>query len=83
MYFVWLFFVLSDNRDQDFDPTADLMKHEGYDDERTMEEEEAMSGGSCSNELDELQKVGPGIVSLLVDVIFIFSPKSPHPTFIL
>ena len=75
MYFISLFFnflnvflFLSDNRDQDFDPNTDLMKHEGYDDERTMEEEEAMSGGSCSNELDELQKVGLGIVSLLVDV---------------
>ncbi|XP_029644283.1 mesoderm induction early response protein 1 isoform X2 [Octopus sinensis] len=45
-----------DNRDQDFAPTRDMMKHEGYDDERTLEEEEAMSGGSCSNELDELQK---------------------------
>ncbi|XP_029644286.1 mesoderm induction early response protein 1 isoform X5 [Octopus sinensis] len=47
-----------DNRDQDFAPTRDMMKHEGYDDERTLEEEEAMSGGSCSNELDELQKEG-------------------------
>lgn len=47
-----------DNRDQDFAPTRDMMRHEGYDDERTLEEEEAMSGGSCSNELDELQKVG-------------------------
>lgn len=29
-----------------------------YDDERTLEEEENMSENSCSNELDELEKVG-------------------------
>ncbi|GAB1601615.1 mesoderm induction early response protein 1-like isoform X4 [Argonauta hians] len=46
-----------DNRDQDFAPTHAMLKHEGYDDERTLEEEEAMSAGS-SNELDELQKEG-------------------------
>jgi len=44
--------------DHDFDPTADMLIHD-YDDEQTMDEEEAMSlddsmGGS---ELDDLQKV--------------------------
>ena len=29
-----------------------------YDDEHTLEEEEALSGDSCCNELDDLEKVG-------------------------
>lgn len=43
--------------DQDFDPTADMLVHE-FDDERTMEEEENMSGGeSVAAELNDLEKV--------------------------
>ena len=42
--------------DRDFDPSADMMVHD-FDDERTLDEEEAMSGESCSNELDDLEKV--------------------------
>lgn len=33
-----------------------MMIHD-YDDEHTLEEEEAMSGDSCCNELDDLEKV--------------------------
>ena len=42
--------------DRDFDPSAEMLIHD-YDDEQTMEEEEAMSGDSCSGELDDLAKV--------------------------
>lgn len=43
--------------DQDFDPTADMLVHD-FDDERTMEEEENMSGGeSVAAELNDLEKV--------------------------
>ena len=48
--------IFSLDTDRDFDPTADMLIHD-YDDEQTLEEEENMSGGSCSNELDDLQKV--------------------------
>ena len=37
-----------------------MMIHD-YDDERTLEEEENMSGGSCSGELDDLEKVGDNV----------------------
>jgi len=41
----------------DFDPTADMLVHE-YDDERTMDEEEAMSNEEdVTDELNDLQKV--------------------------
>ena len=46
--------------DEDFDPTAEMMVDD-YDDERTLDEEEAMSeedeSESVGNELDQLQKV--------------------------
>lgn len=42
--------------DKDFDPSADMLVHD-YDDEHTLDEEEALSGESCSNELDDLAKV--------------------------
>ncbi|KAH9523377.1 Mesoderm induction early response protein 1 [Bulinus truncatus] len=46
----------SPDTDKDFDPSADMMVHD-YDDERTLDEEEAMtSGESCAGELDDLQK---------------------------
>ncbi|KAK0069927.1 mesoderm induction early response protein 1-like isoform X1 [Biomphalaria pfeifferi] len=46
----------SPDTDKDFDPSADIMVHD-YDDERTLDEEEAMtSGESCTGELDDLQK---------------------------
>lgn len=48
--------LISDT-DRDFDPSAEMLINE-YDDERTLEEEENMSENSCSNELDELEKVG-------------------------
>ena len=38
-----------------------MMIHD-YDDERTLEEEENMSGGSCANELDDLEKVSSGTI---------------------
>lgn len=49
--------LTSADTDKDFDPSADMMVHD-YDDERTLDEEEAMtSGESCTGELDDLQKV--------------------------
>ena len=43
--------------DRDFDPSADMLIHD-YDDEQTLDEEEAMSNDeSIGNELDDLQKV--------------------------
>lgn len=43
--------------DRDFDPTADMLVHD-FDDERTLEEEENMSGGeSVAAELNDLEKV--------------------------
>ncbi|XP_041357861.1 mesoderm induction early response protein 1-like [Gigantopelta aegis] len=47
----------SPETDRDFDPSAEMLIHD-YDDEQTMEEEEAMSGDSCSGELDDLTKEG-------------------------
>ncbi|KAL4236329.1 Mesoderm induction early response protein 3 [Mactra antiquata] len=48
----------SPETDQDFDPSADMMVHD-YDDERTMEEEENMSGAeSVADELNDLEKEG-------------------------
>ncbi|CAG5119831.1 unnamed protein product, partial [Candidula unifasciata] len=44
----------SPDTDKDFDLTADMMVHD-YDDERTLEEEEALAG-SDTEELDDLQK---------------------------
>ncbi len=49
------FFSFADT-DREFDPSAETLVSE-YDDERTLDEEEAMSGGSGSNELSALQKV--------------------------
>lgn len=43
--------------DREFDPSADMLVHD-YDDEHTLEEEEALSGDSCSDELGDLEKVG-------------------------
>jgi hypothetical protein len=43
--------------DRDFDPSADMLVHD-YDDEQTLEEEEALSGDSCCDELGDLEKVG-------------------------
>ena len=52
----WFFFFFTDE-DKDFDPSADMLVHD-FDDERTMEEEEALgSDESCAGELDDLQKV--------------------------
>lgn len=48
-------FAVADT-DRDFDPSADMLVHD-FDDERTLEEEEALSSESCSSELDDLQKV--------------------------
>lgn len=43
--------------DQDFDPTAEMLVND-FDDEYTLEEEEAMeSAESVTNELDDLQRV--------------------------
>ncbi|XP_046544736.1 mesoderm induction early response protein 1-like [Haliotis rubra] len=47
----------SPETDKDFDPSADMLVHD-YDDEHTLDEEEALSGESCSNELDDLAKEG-------------------------
>ncbi|XP_064607494.1 mesoderm induction early response protein 1-like [Liolophura sinensis] len=47
----------SPDTDKDFDPSAEMLVHD-FDDEKTLEEEEALSGDSCSNELDDLEKEG-------------------------
>ncbi|XP_061166133.1 mesoderm induction early response protein 1-like [Saccostrea echinata] len=47
----------SPDTDRDFDPSADMLVHE-YDDEQTLEEEEALSGESCCDELGDLEKEG-------------------------
>ncbi|XP_050403317.1 mesoderm induction early response protein 1 isoform X1 [Patella vulgata] len=47
----------SPDTDRDFDPSADMLVHD-FDDEQTLEEEENMSGDSCSNELNDLEKEG-------------------------
>ena len=47
-----------------------MLVHE-YDDEQTLDEEEAMSGGSCSGELDDLQKVS--ILEQSINVFIILS----------
>ena len=41
--------------DTEFEPTADMYLHDDVDDERTLEEEEAMNG--TEEDLDELKKV--------------------------
>ncbi|XP_013413829.1 mesoderm induction early response protein 1 [Lingula anatina] len=45
----------SPDTDQDFEPTVDMLVHE-FDDEHTLEEEEALSNESCGSEVDDLQK---------------------------
>lgn len=47
----------SPDTDREFDPSADMLVHD-YDDEHTLEEEEALSGDSCSDELGDLEKEG-------------------------
>ncbi|XP_048760666.1 mesoderm induction early response protein 1-like isoform X2 [Ostrea edulis] len=47
----------SPDTDRDFDPSADMLVHD-YDDEQTLEEEEALSGDSCCDELGDLEKEG-------------------------
>ncbi|XP_045157885.1 mesoderm induction early response protein 1-like [Mercenaria mercenaria] len=48
----------SPETDHDFDPSADMMVHD-YDDERTLEEEENLSGAeSVAAELNDLEKEG-------------------------
>ncbi len=56
--FPWWFrrFSSPTDTDRDFDPTAEMMVHE-FDDEQTLDEEEAMSNESTGNELDDLEKV--------------------------
>lgn len=45
------------SEDHDFDPTAEMLVHE-YDDERTLEEEESLEGGTnFSSEIADLEKV--------------------------
>lgn len=47
----------SPDTDREFDPSADMLVHD-YDDEHTLEEEEALSGDSCCDELGDLEKEG-------------------------
>lgn len=53
---MYIFCLVCTDTDRDFDPSADMLVHD-FDDEHTLEEEEALSGDSCSNELDDLQRV--------------------------
>ena len=60
--------MCSDADDMDFDPTADMLVHE-YDDERTMDEEEAMSNEEdVTEELNDLQKVLDCFVTDIVKI---------------
>lgn len=61
----WWFFIFClfhsvgslSSEDHDFDPTAEMLVHE-YDDERTLEEEESLEGGTnFSSEIADLEKV--------------------------
>ena len=57
--------------DREFDPTADMLVHE-FDDEQTLEEEEAMSNESAGNELDDLEKVNNGhLICIMMLKIFL------------
>lgn len=57
IYFYFYLYIYFVDTDRDFDPSAEMLIHD-FDDERTLEEEEGLSGdSSCSNELDDLQKV--------------------------
>ncbi|KAL3868792.1 hypothetical protein ACJMK2_041552 [Sinanodonta woodiana] len=47
----------SPDTDKDFDPSAEMLIHD-YDDERTLEEEEQLSGEDASAEIDALEKEG-------------------------
>ena len=62
-----LYNILLSDTDRDFDPSADMMVHD-YDNEATIDEEEAMSGESCTNELDDLEKVCTFSVSFTICV---------------
>ena len=42
--------------DKDFDPSVDMMVHD-FDDERTLDEEEGLSGESVHGELEALEQV--------------------------
>ena len=57
---------LSLDTDRDFDPTADMLVHD-FDDEHTMEEEEALSNSeSVGSELDNLEKVSAAINFIII-----------------
>lgn len=47
---------MSPASDRDFDPSAEMLIHD-YDDERTIDEEEACSNEDAADELDDLKKV--------------------------
>lgn len=55
-YLLLLNLIMFPDTDRDFDPSAEMLIND-YDDERTLDEEENMSGESFTNELDELEKV--------------------------
>lgn len=46
-----------------------------FDDEKTLEEEEALSGDSCSNELDDLEKVRMKAIHEFRIMILCVSPR--------
>lgn len=54
------FFNVGNDSDQDFDPTAEMLVND-FDDEHTLEEEEAIDDGTnVSDEINDLQKVCHG-----------------------
>jgi hypothetical protein len=64
--------------DADFEPTADMLVHD-YDDERTLDEEEAMSNDeSVANELDDLQKERDMPIEQLL-AMYGYDPNQKHP----
>ena len=73
--FVHLYVFFSDT-DRDFDPSADMLVHD-FDDERTLEEEENLSGAeSCAEELNDLEKVFLSEKHPIHTVCFLWSKNS-------
>ena len=56
--------VTGTESDGDFDPSADMMVND-FDDEHTLDEEEAADGEGSFNEIDDLQRVHMLVLHLI------------------
>lgn len=54
-------FLTGNDSDQDFDPSVEMMVDD-FDDERTLEEEEAIAEEDSKEEIDELTKVSGRLI---------------------